>query len=103
MKIRNIVAAGAVALFSTSAWAATTGMSHGSMGANEHCTHYKMAGHETGVHQMAGTVTAINHRTGILSLKTPEGMLRLHFPPASLRQVKRGERLDVHLGFTPLH
>ncbi|MHB1585492.1 MAG: hypothetical protein ACYCRH_02890 [Acidiferrobacteraceae bacterium] len=103
MEIKNIIAAGAIALFSTSAWGASMSMGGGSMGAKQHCTHYKTMGHETGVHQMSGTVTAINHRTGILSLKTAEGTLRLHFPPPSLRQVKRGERMDVHLGFTLLH
>ncbi|MHB1527965.1 MAG: hypothetical protein ACYDDA_13745 [Acidiferrobacteraceae bacterium] len=105
MDIQKIVVAGAIALFSASAWAANTGMDKASttMMGNQRCTHYATTNHETGVHQMVGAVTAINHRTGIVSVKTTMGLLRLHFPPASLRQVKRGERIDVHLGFTPLH
>ena len=52
-----------------------------------------------GQHTMSGTVTAIDHTTGVLSLNTHEGELKLHFPPATVKEVKTGQTLTVSLGF----
>ncbi len=52
-----------------------------------------------GTHTMSGTVTEVDHTTGMLSLQTPEGELKLHFPPDTLTEVKNGESLTVSLGF----
>ena len=53
-----------------------------------------------GEHSMSGTVTDIDHKTGLLSLKTEAGELELHFPPQALKEVKEGDQLTVHLGFS---
>jgi hypothetical protein len=53
-----------------------------------------------GEHSMSGTVTDIDHTTGMLSLKTEAGALDLHFPPQALKEVKEGDQLTVHLGFS---
>jgi hypothetical protein len=53
-----------------------------------------------GEHSMSGTVTDIDHDTGKLSLNTPVGELDLHFPPAAVKDVKEGDQLTVHLGFS---
>jgi hypothetical protein len=53
-----------------------------------------------GEHSMSGTVTAIDPQTGKLSLKTGVGELDLHFPPQALKDVKEGDQLTVHLGFS---
>lgn len=53
-----------------------------------------------GEHSMSGTVTDIDHQTGKLSLDTGVGELDLHFPPPALKDVKEGDQLTVHLGFT---
>jgi hypothetical protein len=53
-----------------------------------------------GEHSMRGTVTDIDHTTGMLSLKTEAGELELHFPPQALKEVKEGDQLTVHLGFS---
>jgi hypothetical protein len=53
-----------------------------------------------GEHAMSGTVTDIDHETGKLSLNTQVGELDLHFPPPALKDVKEGDQLTVHLGFT---
>ena len=50
-------------------------------------------------HTMTGTVTNVDHTTGMLSLNMPEGELMLHFPPATLTHVQNGETLTVSLGF----
>jgi hypothetical protein len=53
-----------------------------------------------GEHAMSGTVTDIDHKTGKLSLKTGVGELDLHFPPEALQEVKEGDQITVHLGFS---
>jgi hypothetical protein len=53
-----------------------------------------------GEHSMSGTVTDIDHKTGMLSLKTEAGELDLHFPPQALKEVKEDDQLTVHLGFS---
>ena len=53
-----------------------------------------------GMHMMPATVTSIDMNTGIVEA-TSQGMkLRLHFPPASLANVKAGDKITLHLGFT---
>lgn len=75
----------------------------GMNGGGSACTQAKTVHGVMGVHEMGGVVTAVNHHTGLLSLKTGMGVLRLHFPPKTLAQVKTGEHLVVHLGFTVGH
>jgi hypothetical protein len=53
-----------------------------------------------GEHSMSGTVTDIDHQTGLVSLKTGPGELQLHFPPQAIKDVKEGDQLTVHLGFS---
>ena len=53
-----------------------------------------------GEHSMSGTVTDIEHQTGKLSLETGVGELELHFPPPALKEVKEGDQITVHLGFS---
>jgi len=60
-----------------------------------------MAAGSMGQHEMGGKVTMINHRTGLMHIKTAEGMMVIHFPPKSLAKVKKGEKLNLHLSFTP--
>ena len=52
-----------------------------------------------GEHDMSGKVQKVNHKTGTFDLKTQEGILHLHFPPETLKEVKNGDSLTVHLGF----
>ncbi|MDA8382385.1 MAG: hypothetical protein M0037_04850 [Betaproteobacteria bacterium] len=53
-----------------------------------------------GSHYMVGTVEHLNRGRGTFELKSKPENLRLHFPPASLRTVKDGDTLRVHLSFT---
>lgn len=57
-------------------------------------------GEMQGKHSMSGTVTMIDHTTGMLTLKTEEGNLKLHFPPATVKQLKEGDTITVHLSYT---
>ena len=50
-----------------------------------------------GSHTMSGTVTTVDHQTGLVSLNTDVGELKLHFPPPSLQNVKEGDTVTVSL------
>ena len=53
-----------------------------------------------GMHKMPATVTSVDKATGMVDV-TSEGMsLRLHFPPASLANLKNGDEIILHLGFS---
>lgn len=54
---------------------------------------------QEGEHAMRGTITTIDQRTGILSLRTSAGDLTLHFPPPSMTGLKTGDTITVHLAF----
>jgi len=55
---------------------------------------------EIGEHWMTGRITGINHRTGLMSLKTEEGTLRLSFPADSIRDLKRGNETSVQMSYS---
>ena len=67
-----------------------------------------MEGHEQGSmsmghmgeHDMTGTVAKLNHKKGTLELKSKPANLRLHFPPESLKDIKNGDKITVHLSFS---
>ncbi len=50
-----------------------------------------------GRHTMTGEVTSVAPDKGRLFIKTPEGRMLLHFPPAALQNVKKGDSVTVEL------
>jgi hypothetical protein len=48
-----------------------------------------------GQHTMTGRVTALDRGTGFLSVDTPEGPLRVHFPPAALQTLRVGDSVAL--------
>jgi hypothetical protein len=59
-----------------------------------------MGAHMKGMHVMTVTVTALDAKTGLVDASAGNMALKLHFPPASLADVKAGDKLSVHLSFT---
>jgi hypothetical protein len=55
---------------------------------------------EEGKHSMSGTISAIDHTTGMLTLKTGAGELKLHFPPPAIQKLKEGETITVNLSYS---
>ena len=55
-------------------------------------------GEFTGVHRMPATVVDFDHETGIVDLKTSVGELKVHFPPAALKGLKKGDAVQLQLG-----
>jgi hypothetical protein len=53
-----------------------------------------------GEHSMSGKISKIDHSTGKLTVKTGEGNLDVHFPPQSIANLKKGDNITVHLGFS---
>jgi hypothetical protein len=51
-------------------------------------------------HTMDGDVTKVDAKKGWIDVKTPEGRMKLHFPPPALASVKVGDRVSIELGMT---
>jgi len=60
-----------------------------------------MAAGARGQHKMMGEVTKIDEAKGTVSLKTDEGDMDLHFPPAALKGIKEGDRVEVQMAIRP--
>ena len=59
------------------------------------------SGGPRGQHKMMGEVTKIDSSKGMVTLKTDEGDLDLHFPPSALQGIKEGDRVEVQLAIRP--
>lgn len=71
---------------STTPKAGTSAATNGAMRANQRVT---------------GEVTKIDHSKGMISLKTDEGSMDLHFPPSALQGIKQGDRVEVQMDLRP--
>ena len=49
-------------------------------------------------HTMDGKVTKVDAKRGWVDVKTPEGSMKLHFPPPALNSVKAGDSVTIELG-----
>ncbi|UGB39532.1 hypothetical protein [Frateuria soli] len=98
-------------LFATggAAWAQSTtptdtGQNPDTMG-SMHAGHGNMQGmmgrgNMMGMHAMPATVDSVDQQTGMVEV-TAEGMkLKLHFPPSALANLKAGDKITVHMGFS---
>ena len=56
-----------------------------------------------GEHNMPGTVTQVDHRSGIVELTSLGMNLRVHFPPATIEHLKPGDHILLHLGYRMTH
>jgi hypothetical protein len=53
-----------------------------------------------GKHTMDGKVTKVDAKRGWVDVKTPEGSMKLHFPPPALDGVKTGDSVTIELGMS---
>ena len=51
-----------------------------------------------GHHTMEGEVTKVDAKKGWVDVKTPEGSMKLHFPPDALASIQKGDLVSVELG-----
>ena len=52
-----------------------------------------------GGHDMTGTIDKIDHKTGVVKLESKPHDLELHFPPNSIKDLKKGDKITVHMSF----
>jgi len=50
-----------------------------------------------GRHSVEGKVTRVDAKKGWIHVKTSDGTMIVHFPPADLQTVKKGDRITVSL------
>ncbi len=51
-------------------------------------------------HTMDGEVTKVDAKKGWIDVKTPEGSMKLQFPPSTLANVKKGDSVTVEIGMS---
>jgi hypothetical protein len=52
------------------------------------------------MHSMPATVTSVDQKTGLIDVNSEGMALRLHFPPASLANIKSGDKITLKMGFS---
>jgi hypothetical protein len=52
------------------------------------------------MHAMPATVTSVDTTTGIVEVSSESMSLRVHFPPASVADLKAGDKITLHMGYT---
>ncbi len=52
------------------------------------------------MHKMPATVTAADAKSGIVDVTTAGMSLKVHFPPAFIANLKAGDKITLHMGYT---
>lgn len=52
------------------------------------------------MHKMPATVTSVDKATGMVEVTSAGMSLRVHFPPASVADLKAGDQIILHLGYS---
>src|SRR5262245_51848640 len=82
----------------TRVFAATTGLVFLGAATMASAQAAKPAGDMAGHHTMEGQVTKVDAKKGWIDVKTPEGSMKLHYPPEALASIKKGDSVTVDLG-----
>jgi len=53
-----------------------------------------------GMHKMPATVSAVDTKTGVVDVTAGGMPLKVHFPPASVANLKAGDQITLHLAFS---
>lgn len=97
-----LLAGSAVAQSGTGSMSQQSGSMSGSSGGMQHMgkTMHHMDSTNTSTHTMPATVTSVDQKTGLVEASSGGMALKVHFPPASLANVKAGDKITLQLGFT---
>jgi hypothetical protein len=52
------------------------------------------------MHTMPATVASVDTKTGIVEVSSGGMSLKVHFPPASVADLKVGDKITLHMGFS---
>ncbi len=74
------------------------GMQH--MDKMDHMKGMQHMGKMMGMHKMPATVTAADAGTGMVDVDAEGMALKLHFPPSSMKSLKTGDKIVVHMAFS---
>lgn len=61
--------------------------------------HHDMA-NMSGMHDMPATVTNVDHKTGVVDVESMSMKLKVHFPANTVADLKNGDKITLHLGFS---
>lgn len=80
---------------------ASSASSMGSMGRMGQMHHGAMM-HKmnSSMHTMPATVSSVDTTTGIVEVNSAGMSLRVHFPPASVADLKAGDKITLHMGYS---
>lgn len=53
-----------------------------------------------GMHDLPATVTHADTKTGIVEVEAEGMALRVHFPPASMVNLKAGDKIGLYMGYS---
>ncbi|MEW5835699.1 MAG: hypothetical protein AB1832_11595 [Pseudomonadota bacterium] len=53
-----------------------------------------------GMHRMPATVTSADPATGLVKVESAGMALVLHFPPPAMKDLKPGDKITLHMGFS---
>ncbi len=53
-----------------------------------------------GKHSMGATIESIDYKTGFMKLKSGLGEMTIHFPAPTIKDLKKGDRINISLSFT---
>jgi hypothetical protein len=71
--------------------------SMGHMGKGMHKMHHDMNG---SMHKMPASVTSVDANTGLVGVEAGGMALTVHFPPKSMANLKVGDKITLHMGYT---
>ena len=52
------------------------------------------------MHEMPATVESVDHKTGVVEVMSENMKLKVHFPPTTVAELKKGDQIKLHLGYT---
>ena len=53
-----------------------------------------------GSHDMPATVLNVDHKTGIVDVESENMKLKVHFPSSAIADLKKGDKISLHLGYS---
>ncbi|HEY6893095.1 MAG TPA: hypothetical protein VI258_02930 [Rhodanobacteraceae bacterium] len=62
--------------------------------------HKMEMGNMPSMHTMPATVSSVDAKTGIVEVDSAGMALKVHFPPASVADLKAGDKITLHMGFS---
>lgn len=104
-KLIVATAAFGLCMAATSVYAQTAGgmdpapasSSMGHMDAGMHKMHHDKNG---SMHKMPASVTSVDASTGLVGVEAGGMALTVHFPPKSIANLKVGDKITLHMGYT---